>query len=185
MFLLISVILGLAIGFAMKGSLHKLENLKGLWFTIAALVVTPVLGLMPEIPLVAKAILISFSYMCILLFAFANRKYPLPAALMGVGALANYVVIAANSFRMPVSPKALEFYAGMTAQAVLEKRADYFVATDGARLLFLGDVINIPIPVVGGFISVGDIVLSAGLLLIVAMMMTDKNIEKMNVDKNG
>ncbi len=178
MLLLLSVILGAVIGLLMKGSLFRLGGLKGLWFPIAAMAVTPVLGMMPGIGLAAKAALISISYGCIVAFSLSNRKYPLPALLIAVGSLANYTVIAANSFRMPVSQKALEVYGSISAQAVLESRADYFIADAGARLLFLGDVIYIPIPVVGGFISCGDIVLSLGMMLLMVMVMKGKATEE-------
>lgn len=94
-----------------------------------------------------------------------------PAILLGLGTLCNYLVIAANSFRMPISVKALSVYSTMTPEAVIAQRADYFVATDGANFLFLGDIIYMPINVLGGFMSVGDILLAAGMFLLIVQVM--------------
>ena len=103
----------------------------------------------------------------------------MPAVFLGLGTLSNYVVIAFNSFRMPISPTALSIYSTMTPEAVISQRADYFVATNGANLMFLGDIIYIPNKLFGliptkifeGYMSIGDILLSIGMFLLIVQVM--------------
>lgn len=177
MLLLIGLIIGLAVGALRGGSLFRLGTLRGLWFAIASLVLDPVLHAVPDLALWPKGLLTTACYLCILLFVLANRRYRTAAVLLGGGTLCNYAVRAANAFRMPVSARALEVYTGLTAQEVLSKRADYFIADSGTRLLPLGDVIYLPVPGVGGFASFGDILLAAGVCLLVIAAMGKKKKE--------
>ncbi len=174
MLLLLSVILGLVFGLIKKGRLEKLVALRGLWLPILSFLATAVIGYLPEINLLPKIILTCFSYLCVIIFALINlRGSLLSCLLIGLGSLCNFVVIAVNSFRMPISEGALAYYSQMTAEAVLETRADYFVAVDGrANLLFLGDIICVPITGIGGYISLGDILLAFGVLFLIYFSMT-------------
>ncbi len=174
MLLLLSVILGLVFGLLKKGRLEKLVALRGLWLPILSFFATALIGYLPEINLLPKIILTCFSYLCIITFALINLRGSIFSCLLiGLGSLCNFVVIAVNSFRMPISESALIYYSQMTAEAVLETRADYFVAVDGrAKLMFLGDIICVPIPGIGGYISVGDILLAIGVLFLIYRSMT-------------
>lgn len=175
MFLIISLILGLIVSVLSKGNFFRLSTLRGLWLAVIPLALNPIMKLYPEIAILPKAVITTISYLFIVLFIIANRRYVASAVFLGLGTISNYIVIAANSFRMPVSVKALEVYSGMTAQSVLEKRPDYFIAENGARFLFMGDVMYIPIPMVGGFMSIGDILLAIGVFLLIVAVTTDKN----------
>lgn len=172
MLLMIFVVLGIGTGILTKGKFAGLVELKGLWFPIIALVASAVMGYAPDISLFPKMAITSLSYFCNFAFIILNRNYFLAAIFSGIGILSNFIVIAANSFRMPISEYALVYYPDMTAQAVLESRADYFVAVNGeAKFLILGDVICVPVSYLGGFISVGDVFLAVGIfILIVAAM---------------
>lgn len=173
MLLLIFVILGVGTGVLAKGKFSGLVELRGLWLPIVALAASAALGSFPNISLLPKAIIISLSYFCNLVFFVLNRHYIVATILSGIGTLSNFIVIAANSFRMPISEYALIYYPDMTAEAVLESRADYFIAVGGeANLLILGDVICVPIPYLGGFISVGDIFLTLGIFVLIVTAMT-------------
>ncbi len=174
MLLLVGVLLGIIIGFAARGQLMRLTMLSGLWLPILSFAVMPALRIFPAMPLWIKAVIMVFSYGCILLFAYQNKKFWLPALLISAGSLMNFAVIAANAFRMPVSERALSVYTDMTPEAVIAKHADYFVACgDKAKLLFLGDVIYVPVPLVGGFLSLGDIVLALGVCILIVMSMVE------------
>lgn len=173
MLLLLSVILGLVAGWLKKGRFINLTSLRLLWLPVLSFAITPIVSYFPDIPSFPKAALIVFSYSCIFVFIYANRRFKLGSGFLGLGSLCNFVVIASNGFRMPVSESALTYYSGMTAEAVLERNADYFIAVGGnAKLLILGDVICIPLPVIGGFISMGDIILSIGMFLLIFFSMT-------------
>lgn len=168
---IIGILFGIIVGTIRRGSIFRLNSLRWLWIAILPLVQVVLLKYYPTIPLLPKAAVTTFSYMCVMTFVIANRKYKIPAILLGLGTLCNYLVIAANSFRMPISVKALTIYSTMTPEAVVAQRADYFVATDGANFLFLGDVIYFPIKVLDGFMSVGDILLAAGMFLLIVQVM--------------
>lgn len=173
MLLLISVILGVAAGLINKGKLSGLVGLRGLVLPIFAFAVSSVPAYWPGIPFALKAVLLSASYFCVLAFTVLNRRYILAAFLTGAGTLCNFAVIAANSFRMPISEYALIYYPNLTAEQVVAKRADYFIAVNGdANLLILGDVICVKLPYLGGFVSVGDVFLAVGILVLVFCAMS-------------
>lgn len=168
---IVGILFGIIVGTIRRGSIFRLSSLRWLWIAILPLVQVLLMKYYPAMPLMLNAVVTTLSYLCIISFVIANRKYKTPAIFLGLGTLCNYLVIAANSFRMPISVKALSIYATMTPEAVIAQRADYFVATDGANFLFLGDVIYMPIKVLDGFMSVGDILLAAGMFLLIVQVM--------------
>ena len=171
MLLMLALAAGLAVAALRGGSLLRLGTLRGLWFAIVSFALDALLQHFPAIALGPKAALTTACYFCVLVFVFFNRTYRPAAALLGAGTLCNYVVKAANAFRMPVSVKALQVYAGMTGAEVRAARPDSFSAENGARLLPIGDVFYIPFPGQRAFFSVGDFLIAAGLfLLIVAVV---------------
>ena len=177
MLLFVSVIAGLIVGVSKKGSFMRLCALRALWLPIITLAAGSAIRLLPDLQFWIKAAVLIFSYVCIFLFIIANRKYIAPSIFLALGSLSNFLVIAVNNFRMPVSARALSVYSDMTAQAVTTQRSDYFIASKGAGLLFLGDVIYIPIPILKGFLSIGDILISIGMFLLILLVMTDKSIK--------
>ncbi len=177
MLLFVSVIVGLLVGALLKGDLIRLCALRWLWLPIITLAASTAIRMIPDMTFWLKAAVITFSYLCIFIFVIANRKYIVPSFLLGLGSLSNFLVIAVNNFRMPVSVNALSVYSNISAQAVSTQRADYFIASKGAELLFLGDMIYIPIPVLKGFLSVGDILISVGMFLLILFVMADKSIK--------
>lgn len=178
MLLFTSVILGLVVGVIRKGDVFRLTSLRGLWLVILSLAATLLIRYYPAIPYIFKAAATTLSYLCVIVFVIANRKHIVPSAFLGLGTLSNYLVIAFNSFRMPISAKALLIYPTMTVEAVLSQRANYFVATDGAKLMFLGDVIYIPIKIFEGFISVGDVFIAIGMFLLIVRVMGKNCIDR-------
>lgn len=179
MLLLLCVILGVLGGLINKGKLSGLVGLKGLVLPIIAFALSSIPAYWADIPYALKAILISANYFCVFAFAVLNRKYILASILTGLGTLCNFAVIAANSFRMPISEYALIYYPDLTAEQVIAKRADYFVAVNAeAKLLILGDVICVKIPYLGGFVSVGDIFLAIGMLVLVFAAMSSAKEKK-------
>lgn len=177
MILFSGLVLGLLFGAICKGSFFRLSTLSGLWFAIIPLALSPILRFYPQISFWPKATVITITYIFILLFVYSNKKYIAPAIFLGIGTFSNFLVIAVNGFRMPVSTKALSVY-NITAQSVSAKRPDYFVAENGAHLFFLGDVIYLPIPLLKGFLSVGDILLAIGMFLLIFIVMTNKNVSE-------
>jgi len=94
------------------------------------------------------------SYALLFLFLFSNLRLR-GTLLMAAGAGANFAVIAANGFLMPVASVPAS---GMTEFQSLR----YVLMTDGARLPFLAGALRLPLPLIGGYASVGDLLLAAG-----------------------
>lgn len=93
-------------------------------------------------------------------FLFLNRQLP-GTVLAGVGLLLNVLVIAANG-AMPVSPDAARV-AGITE--ALDSGIQHEPLTDDSRLPWLADII--PVPDTKLVISLGDVVLGAGIGVLV------------------
>ena len=185
MFLLISIVLAGIFGFLAKGSLKNLSHapLRGVWFPVAGLI-------LQEAALLAAArwseayglwmwATTILSYSAILLFALVNRQRVLSSFFIAAGTVSNFLVIAANGFKMPVSPAILNLPSYIQSSSYGKEMPDYFIATGGAKLLFLGDVIYLPIPYFEGFLSVGDILISVGAFALIVSLMTKQEGKRM------
>lgn len=113
--------------------------------------------------------LVLASFACVFVFAALNFNLP-GMTLIALGALCNFLVISANG-GMPVSLDALE-RAGLgnpfADDGAIMKGA-HRALTDDSKLRFLADVI--PVKVIANVISVGDILIWAGLLLLIQQLM--------------
>jgi len=96
--------------------------------------------------------------------------------LLGVSALANFTVIAANGFRMPVSPlvyqypKMAEFVTRIQSGELME----YVLVDWNGPLWFMGDTI----PMFGGLASAGDLIMAAAVLIIILDIMDCAKLKK-------
>lgn len=149
-------------------SFSGLTEIHAVWLPILGFLLHALFGFAPEFARsIAPALTLAYE-LCILIFCWCNRAEKVPVLLMTAGTLCNFAVIAANSFRMPVSPAALSMYPGMTALEVAAKKTNYFIADAGTRLYALADIIPLPLGKLGGFISAGDLLLGVGLMLFTA-----------------
>ena len=101
------------------------------------------------------------SNMLVLSFLVVNRMLP-GVVIAAVGLVLNLAVISSNG-AMPVSPDAARA-AGAEDLVISEGAIKHEVLDDDTELGFLGDVIPIPWP--GFVISIGDIVLAAGIAVL-------------------
>lgn len=113
-------------------------------------------------------------YGLLLVFFGRNCKRGAWVWLAGGGTLLNGLVIALNGWRMPVAAAALagrgDLQAALSAGAI----AGYTLAGSGTRLPFLGDLLRV-LPGAGpffGLASVGDLLMGAGVVLVMVRMMT-------------
>ncbi|XOQ48358.1 MAG: DUF5317 domain-containing protein [Eubacteriales bacterium] len=157
-----------------KNRYQNLAEIRGLWLPVLGLALELPFTLFPAYAAKAGSIFTIASYLCIFAFLFLNRQKRIPVSLIGLGAFCNFFVIACNGWRMPVSVRALSVYPDITAEAVYAKKANYFVALQGANFSFLSDVIYVPIPRIGGFISIGDILLGLGTACFIVQTLADK-----------
>ncbi len=176
LFVLAGILVAIAVNRSrgVKSQYDNIADIRGVWLPVAGLLSELPFSYFPAFAAKIPWLFTGLSYLCIIIFLILNRRRWLAAVLAGAGTLCNLLVIVCNNFRMPVSPKALAMYPGMTAAAVYAKKANYFIAGSGTRFYFLGDVIPVPVPLIGGFISVGDILLGLGIACFTAMVLTQQ-----------
>ena len=170
--LLFFALCALLLGRLLGGRLSRFEGAGLRWLPLPALALLcqAALGRVP-VP-AAMPWLISLSYLLLLLFVWKNRHLTAAACFIGLGSLCNYVVIAANGFRMPVSPDAMSALSPEGAAALLAGEIPMYAAAGSAtRLLFLGDLFWFPLPPFQGFASVGDLLLSVGVFFLLMALM--------------
>lgn len=169
--LILSVLCSIAVGWLSGGRLSRYEDAGLTWLGL------PVAGLLMQEVLLPRltglhALLVPLSYALLLLFLWKNRHLRKTALLCGLGWGCNALVICANGFRMPVAAGAAahlspEGLARLTAGEI----PMYALAGGDTRLLFLGDVLYCPLPLLSGFASVGDLLLAVGLFFCLLRVM--------------
>ena len=160
------LVVALAVGWLRGGSLDRLGSLplRARALVVLALLVqlvgTLVGGPLHPVGLAASAALV---------VAFLARNRGLRGTgLVALGLLANALVVSLNG-AMPVRLEAAA-RAGTGVQAVLGDTR-HELEGPGTRLRLLGDVIPVPLPVRPEVVSVGDVLVAAGLGQLVALGM--------------
>ena len=116
-----------------------------------------------------KKALLVLSYV-LLLWALSCNLHHWSMRILLLGTVLNFVAIVANGGLMPVSPEA-RLQAGMPAIGqhgfgkVLPEGTGVLLAVDQTKLWVLSDII--PISLVGGVFSPGDVLIGVGLLVFV------------------
>jgi hypothetical protein len=170
MLVLIMIGLAVCVGFIAGGSLRPFEHLKMRWWGIAlAGLAVQGLSLASGIGRPAGPALLVGSYGLLVVFAWLNRRLPAIWLTMA-GLVLNILVIGANG-GMPVSASALET-AGTGAERFFGEGVEkHHLMGPDDTLTPLGDIIGIP-PPISAVISIGDVLLYAGVaILVVAVML--------------
>lgn len=162
--LLVSVLLGWVAG----GRLHRLARIRlhATWLVFAAVAAQISSGALARtgapVDALARPLLVA-SQAAVLVFIARNRHQPgMPLVLIGFAL--NAAVIAANG-AMPVAPEAIVALGGTTAVAP----GTHHLLTDATLLPWLADVL--PVPALRSIVSVGDLVLAAGVGTLVVTRM--------------
>jgi Family of unknown function (DUF5317) len=167
------VVVGVLVGYATGGRLTNLLSvrLRGLWLLWLAVAVQAAQYYLPWLRRLLQDDLgiptLAIVFATVALWVAVNvvrwpRALQLAAGLIVLGAIGNGVVIAANG-RMPYAPQAA-VQAHLPATWTSPKNEPLH---DGTRLAFLGDVISLgPL---GEFVSVGDVLIAAGVSAVVTM----------------
>jgi hypothetical protein len=165
---LVVLLCALALGWARGGSLDRLGMLplRSRRLVVGALLAqvggTVVGGPFYPAGLVASAALV-------VAFLVRNRGIR-GTGLVALGLAANALVVGVNG-AMPVSPQAAA-RAGVGVQDLLVGAdARHELADDGTRLLWLADVVPVPLPLRPEVVSPGDVLVAAGLGQLVALGM--------------
>jgi hypothetical protein len=170
--MLVLIVIGLAVcvGFIAGGSLRPFERLNVHWWGVAlAGLAFQAIPLSDGVGRPMGSAVLAGSYGLLIAFAWVNRRLPALWLVMA-GLLLNILVIAVNG-GMPVSAGAIET-AGARADDLLGSgTAKHHLMGPGDTLEPLADVIGIP-PPIGAVISIGDVLLYAGVaVLVVAVML--------------
>ncbi|MEA5039294.1 MAG: DUF5317 domain-containing protein [Clostridiaceae bacterium] len=163
--LILSVLLAVIVGWLMGGRLSGDggTEIRFLWLPAASAVLQR---------LYLRPWTLILSYLLLFVFLWFNRQARVSAALLGAGSLCNLIVIMANGFRMPVAAAALSLLPADRAQALLSGKIPMYCAVgEDTRLPFLGDILAVNLPVVGGFASIGDVLLALGIFGFVMAVM--------------
>ena len=116
-----------------------------------------------------KKALLVLSYV-LLLWALSRNLHLWCMRILALGTVLNFAAIVVNGGLMPVSPEA-RLQAGMTAIVesgfgkVLPEGTGVLLPVEQTNLWFLSDII--PISLVGGVFSPGDVLIGIGLLIFV------------------
>jgi len=171
--LLVALVLGVLLGYLRGGRLANLAKieLRAEGLIVAALVLqwlTPTIARALHLPpnMAFAVWLIAFALLLVSLWMNRDRP-PLILAAAGVGC--NMVVIALNG-GMPVWPSAILLLdpAVKIGPGTLGGDPLYHLAGSATRLPFLADAVPVPGPsLLRGVISVGDVLLMLGVLLLV------------------
>jgi DHA3 family macrolide efflux protein-like MFS transporter len=163
------ILLGLILGLRSGGRLSNLASIQLRWVGLlfAAVLVRfgteTLLGYDIELIEALRLPLFAAGFGMLLVGLWVNRGYP-GLALAFVGILLNAVVVVRNGGYMPIWEASLEA-AGLTAADVTS--SIHVVVDDPnlflTNLLFLADVIPIPLPVIQNVASLGDVFLTIGL----------------------
>jgi hypothetical protein len=168
----------LVVGLIAGGTLRNFERLRVHWWALVfvglalQVMAVPRFGTVPAWAIGAG--LLIASYVLLLTFLTVNRWIP-GAAVMALGLLMNLAVVVVNG-GMPVSAGAVETAGGTAAALATDAGAKHHLMTDRDLLAPLGDVIPIP-PPVGVVLSIGDVLLYAGMAWFVFQVMRGRSRE--------
>ncbi len=175
MFLIGAVIIGVVLGYLLRGRIINLSSLRlrAWWLVVVAMAIQfSIFPLFSERALIqyltTELHLLSYG----LLFLFFVINYRICALLiLAVGAISNLVVISVNSGRMPSSARALACAGQADIADKLVRNGvvgNIVLMGRNTRLDFLGDWLYLPhgVPLATAF-SVGDLLIAIGLVLLI------------------
>lgn len=177
------IVMGAVIGWFCKGSLKNLGNLplKGIWLFI-------VLGIM-ELGMVFTQspdrrmlyqLLIMGSAVILLLLLIINHRIA-GVKIITSGLMLNFLVMAVNGGRMPVEKWAaiVSGQGDYLPELVSEISSRHFLMATDTKLKILADIIPLPPPYpVPRVISIGDIFIFAGIIILMTWGMSNRTKQK-------
>lgn len=166
---LFSVILGIVLGYLLKGKLENLNNLeiRGWWLIILGFLVEFVMKVFLKSEYLEIGNFTYFLniiiYSSIMIFIYINRKYKM-ILIIGLGFILNIIVIFGNGCTMPISAKAMEI---LNVGGQVETKGLYSILNQETNFKLLADIIPYKIWKLSGIASIGDIVLAIGIIGII------------------
>ena len=171
------IVLSLLIGWFRGGSLKGLAamKLRGGWlFPLLLAVQVVIFFLQEKVAWIAKMsnVIFLLVYITGLVFLWLNRHQP-GFSVIFAGVLLNFIVMAANGGRMPVSVEAAQFLGREYIEALKAGLyAKHQAITSDTLLPFLGDIIPLSPPYPRQqVISIGDVVMNVRAFLFIQHLM--------------
>ncbi|MGG3467490.1 DUF5317 domain-containing protein [Neobacillus pocheonensis] len=171
------IILSFIVGFLRKGNMKALAQLKLTWgwiFPLLLVVELTVFSLQNGHKTLGEisGYIYILVYILGLLFLIMNRKNP-GFTLIFIGVFLNFIVMALNGGRMPVSLEAASILEPGYLDVLKEELyAKHTALIDSTNLGFLGDIIPITKPYPRTqIISIGDIIMNIGAFLFIQYLM--------------
>ena len=167
MLLVYFVIAAVPVGYLLGGRLRNYLNapLRCVLLPCLAFLVEACFGMLQQLPTeIWLGGAVCLEYALLALFVWLNR-HRRGVKLLGAATLANFAVIAANGFRMPVTPVIYDYPQLHSFVERIQSGAlpEYVLVDWDAPLWFLGDTL----PMFGGLASVGDLLMAAAVMLII------------------
>jgi len=186
MIIAVFIVLSIPLGYLLGGKLSNIRNYKttALGLPIAAFLLEAAAPFLRQIITVPISqwhwMIVVMEYILLFIFCFLNRKSKAVWVIF-LACVLNFFVIALFGFQMPVAPYAREIPEMAAAVAKIES-GEYFrytMAEASDPFWWLGDVILVPIKRIGGFASIGDVLLGLGCgALFISWMRTKKAAEE-------
>lgn len=177
-----AALLALLLGLLLGGSLKKLLEIR--LRLLGLLLVSAAMSVLPQLPVIggalagfgqpASVLIACVRYVSLLIFVGGNLRQ-IPVCIIGAGGISNFSATLANGGRMPVASAALgvnpkDGGAGLLKSGMI---VNYQVAGGHTRLRPLCDIIQ-----ARGFyiyfLSVGDILISLGIMALILQVMQPK-----------
>lgn len=175
-----ALILGIIIGFIRRGDISRLTyaqfSFKPFIYMsvlLYAAIMIMNLGLFNySSSLYSIFLLLSYILTGMFLIANINTKF---MAVPLIGLCLNVLVFLANGFKFPLSSETVaKLYGTEMYELLISGKILFFTPAEGASLSFLGNIITIGNKII---ISIGDIIVAIGVVLIVQNIMSDKFIQ--------
>ncbi|QNB45817.1 hypothetical protein BR63_05520 [Thermanaerosceptrum fracticalcis] len=173
------VVLGLLMGLLMGGRIKNLGRLplRGTgWFILLGVIEASMqFTQTPERQFLYKS-LIMFAGALMMLLLWANRHIP-GVKLSLIGLFLNFLVMAANGGRMPVSQWAavISGQSDYLPELLSDISARHVIIGSATKLVLLADIIPLPPPYpFPRVLSIGDVILFAGIIRIIIKGMLER-----------
>lgn len=175
-----AIFIGMIIGLLRRGKIFRLGyvnfNMKPLIFISALLyliIVVMNLGLM-DYNSNLYTIFLTLSYILVIIFLITNIAIKFMFIPL-IGLALNLAVLFANRFKFPLSADHVaKIYGAEMAELLINGKIKFFIPDIGSKLSFLGNIINIGDLLI---VSIGDIIISIGIILVVQDIIADKFIQ--------
>lgn len=173
------IVLSLVVGFLRKGNLSGLATLKLRWGWVFPLLLVfqfIIFSLQNDVKWIghASGYIYIGVYIIGLFFLYLNKNNKGFTTIF-IGVFLNFLAIALNGGRMPVSLEAATILDPIFIDMLQnELYAKHAAITEATRLAFLGDIIPLADPYPRTqVISIGDVIMNIGIFIFIQHLMTD------------